>query len=341
MNPKLINKQVLLKSRPVAEASLDNFELVETHVHELHEGQVLVRNHYLSIDPYMRGRMSDAKSYAVPQALGEPMLGRTVGQVVASRHPDFQVDDHVSGLGGWQQYHIVDGTARNALRKVDVDAVPLTAYLGAAGMTGVTAWIGLTMICKPKPGETVVVSAASGAVGGVVGQLAKQRGCRAVGLAGGPEKCAYVVDELGFDACVDYKAHGGAASLQRALHEAAPDGIDACFENVGGPVFDAELACMNPHGRIAVCGMVSGYDGADLPLLNSGALLRMRLEVQGFIVSEHLDLWPQALGELVPLVATGKLKYRESVAQGIESAPAALLGLLKGHNFGKQLVRLI
>ncbi|CAN5641735.1 NADP-dependent oxidoreductase [soil metagenome] len=338
---KLINRQIRLKSRPVGEARVDDFELVEVPVPELHDGQVLVRIHYLSVDPYMRGRMSDAKSYAAPQPLGEVMLGGTVGQVIASRNPQFQVDDFVSGLGGWQEYQVVDGASRNALRRIDTRVTPLTAYLGAVGMTGVTAWYGLTKICEPKAGETVVVSAASGAVGTVVGQLAKQRGCRAVGIAGGAEKCSYVVDELGFDACVDYKAHADAASLLAAIHAAAPDGIDCCFENVGGPVFDAELACMNAHGRIALCGMVSRYDGSSYQLANAAVMLSMRLKLQGFIVGEHMDVWPRALAELGGLVAAGKLKYRETISEGVESAPEALLGLLKGRNFGKQLVKLI
>ena len=323
MNPRLLNKQILLRSRPIGEASVDNFELVETHVHELHEGQVLVRVHYLSIDPYMRGRMSDARSYATPQPLGEVMIGGTVGQVVASRNPAFHVDDFVSGQGGWQEYHVVDASSLNTLRKVDTSRVPLQAYLGVAGMTGVTAWYGLMKICAPQAGGTIVVSAASGAVGGVVGQLAKRLGCRVVGFAGGAEKCAYVVDELGFDACVDYKAHADAASLHDALAKAAPDGVDACFENVGGPVFDATLSCMNGHGRIALCGMISRYDGRPQPLNNAASMLSMRLRVEGFIVSEHMALWPQALSELVPLVSDGVLKYRETVAQGLQSAPAA------------------
>jgi len=227
------------------------------------------------------------------------------------------------------------------LRKVDATQIPLSAYLGAVGMPGVTAWYGLTQICQPKAGETIVVSAASGAVGSAVGQLAKVRGCRAVGIAGGADKCRYVVDELGFDACIDYKAHADAKALYQAIKEATPDGVDGCFENVGGPVFDAVLARMNAFGRIALCGMISGYDGEPIPLKQPQLLLTNRLTLRGFIVSEHLDMWPQALKELGTLVATGKLKYRETIAQGIESAPEAFLGLLKGRNFGKQLVKLV
>ena len=208
-------------------------------------------------------------------------------------------------------------------------------------MPGVTAWYGLMKICEPKAGETVVVSAASGAVGSVVGQLAKARGCRAVGIAGGADKCAYVVNDLGFDACVDYKAHADAKSLYNALKDATPEGVDGYFENVGGVILDAVLSRMNAFGRIAVCGMIAGYDGKPLPLSVPQLILTNRLKVQGFIVSEHMEHWPAALTELGTLVATGKLKFRESVAQGLEAAPEAFLGLLKGRNFGKQLVKLI
>jgi NADPH-dependent curcumin reductase CurA len=209
------------------------------------------------------------------------------------------------------------------------------------GMPGVTAWMGLTQIIEPKAGETVVVSAASGAVGGAVGQLAKQRGCRAVGLAGGPEKCAYVVDELGFDACIDYKQHPDLRSLSKALKDACPNGIDGHFENVGGMILDAVMLRANTFARIAVCGMIAGYNGEPLPMANPALILVNRMKIQGFIVSERMELWPQALKELGMLVATGKLKYRETVAHGIESAPEAFIGLLKGRNFGKQLVKLV
>jgi NADPH-dependent curcumin reductase CurA len=334
------NKQIHLASRPDGEASAANFRLVEAPVPELQDGQVLVRNHFLSLDPYMRGRMNDAKSYAVPQKLGEVMGGGTVGEVVASKHPAYQAGDRVVGMGGWQQYFVADASVPGLLRKVDTSRIPLSAYLGAVGMPGVTAWYGLVKICEPKPGQTIVVSAASGAVGSAVGQLAKARGCRAVGSAGGADKCRYVVEELGFDACVDYKAHADPKSLYQALKEATPDGVDGCFENVGGPVLDATLARMNAFGRIALCGMISGYNGAPIPIQQPQLLLQSRLRLEGFIVSEHMDVWPEALKELGTLVATGKLKYRESVAEGIESAPEAFLGLLKGRNFGKQLVKL-
>jgi NADPH-dependent curcumin reductase CurA len=336
-----INKQIHLVSRPNVEASVDNFRLVEAPLPAVAEGQVLVRNHFLSLDPYMRGRMNDAKSYAQPQPLNAVMQGGTAGEVVESKHAAYQPGDKVVGFGGWQEYALVEGGAPGVLRKVDTTHIALSAYLGAVGMPGVTAWYGLMQICQPKPGETVVVSAASGAVGSAVGQLAKAKGCRAVGIAGGADKCRYVVDELGFDACVDYKAYADPKALYQAIKDATPDGVDGCFENVGGPVFDAVLARMNAFGRIALCGMISGYDGEPIPLKQPQLLLTNRLTLRGFIVSEHMDLWPQALKELGTLVATGKLKYRETIANGIESAPEAFLGLLKGRNFGKQLVKLV
>ena len=337
----LTNRQILLVSRPQGEASVDNFKLVETPVPAVDDGQVLVRHHYLSLDPYMRMRMSDAKSYAAPQALNEVMIGGTVGEVVESRNPNFKPGDTVRGMGGWQEYALVDTTQRGVLQKVDATQVPLSAYLGAVGMPGVTAWYGLVKIIQPKAGQTVVVSAASGAVGSAVGQLAKARGCRAVGIAGGQDKCRYVTEELGFDACIDYKQHLDEKSLAAALKEAAPDGIDGCFENVGGTVLDAVMSQINAFGRIALCGMISGYDGQPIPMARPQLILTQRLTLEGFIVSEHMDVWPEALKELGSLVAGGKLKYRETVAQGLASAPEAFLGLLRGKNFGKQLVKLI
>jgi len=335
------NKQIHLDNRPKGEATTSNFKLVTVETPALQDGQVLVRHHFLSLDPYMRGRMNDAKTYAVPQPLGQVMGGGTVGEVVESRSPKYQVGDKVVGMGGWQEYSVVTVDQPGALRKADTTHVPLSHYLGAVGMPGVTAWYGLVKIIEPKAGQTVVVSAASGAVGSAFGALAKARGCRAVGIAGGTDKCKYVKDELGFDACIDYKEHTDAASLSKALKEACPDGIDGYFENVGGMVLDAVLTRMNAFGRIALCGMIAGYDGEPVPMRYPQLLLTNRLKLQGFIVSEHMEVWPEALKELGTLVATGKLKPRESIAQGIESAPGAFLGLLKGKNFGKQLVKLI
>ena len=334
------NQQIHLVSRPSGEAVASNFKLVVSETPALQDGQVLVRHHFLSLDPYMRGRMNDAKSYTAPQALNEVMGGGTVGEVVESKNPKFVVGDKVVGMGGWQLYSVVDANQLGALRKVDTTLIPLSAYLGAVGMPGVTAWYGLVKIIEPKAGETMVVSAATGAVGSAFAALSKARGCRTVGIAGGPAKCQYAVEELGFDACIDYKLHQDAASLSQAIKDACPQGVDGYFENVGGMVLDAVLPCMNAFGRIAVCGMIAGYDGAPLPLSYPALILTNRLKVQGFIVSEHMEVWPEALKELGTLVATGKLKPRESIAQGLEAAPEAFLGLLKGKNFGKQLVKL-
>lgn len=335
------NRRQLLVSRPEGEPTVENFRLEEVDLAPLAPGQVLVRHHYLSLDPYMRGRMSEAKSYAAPQPLGEVMIGGTVGEVVESRSERYAVGDRVVGMGGWQEYQVVDGGVPGILRKVDASRIPLSAYLGAVGMPGVTAWYGLVKIIAPKPGETVVVSAASGAVGAVVGQLAKLRGARAVGIAGGAEKCRAVVTEFGFDACIDYREHADARSLAGALREACPGGIDGYFENVGGLILDAVMQRANAFSRIAMCGMIAGYNGAPIPMAVPQLILLNRMKIEGFIVSEHMEVWPEALTELGGLVAAGRLRYRETVAQGIESAPAAFLGLLKGRNFGKQLVKLI
>jgi len=335
------NRQQHLDNRPDGEAVVGNFKLVTAETPPLQDNQVLVRHHYLSLDPYMRGRMNESKSYAQPQPLGETMQGGTVGEVVESKHPKYAVGDKVVGFGGWQEYSVVDGNQVGALRKVDTTHVPLSHYLGAVGMPGVTAWYGLVKIIAPKEGDTVVITAASGAVGSAFGALAKARGCRVVGIAGGPDKCRYVTDELGFDACIDYRAHPDIKTMSKALKDACPKGIDGYFENVGGYIFDAVLLRTNAFARVALCGMIAGYDGAPLPLNNPALILINRLKIEGFIVSEHMEVWPEALKELGGLVASGKLRPRESVAEGIESAPEAFLGLLKGKNFGKQLVKLV
>ncbi|WP_158746748.1 NADP-dependent oxidoreductase [Acidisphaera sp. L21] len=329
-----INHQILLASRPTGAVSAENFRLVETPLPPLVEGQFRVRNHFLSLDPYMRGRMNETKSYTACQALNEVMVGATAGKVVESRNPAWSVGDTVTAGFGWQEYGTTDGAG---VKKVDASRVPLSAYIGCVGMPGATAWYGLLHVCKPVAGETVVVSAASGAVGSVVGQLAKKHGCRVVGIAGGADKCRYVVDELGFDACVDYKA----GALEADLKAAAPSGIDCYFDNVGGVVLDAVMADMNAFGRIAICGAISGYDGHPMIMANPRLILVSRLRIEGFIISEHLDVWPQAHAELGEMVASGALKFRESIAQGLASAPVAFMGMLKGHNFGKQLVKLI
>jgi NADPH-dependent curcumin reductase CurA len=329
------NKQILLASRPSGFPSESNFRLVETPAPEPGDGQFLVRNHWLSLDPYMRGRMDAVKSYAKYVELGEVMTGGTVGEVVASRHPEFAAGEFVTGALGWQLYALSDGTG---VRKVDPRRAPLSYHVGVLGMPGVTAWVGLLDVAQPKPGETVVVSAASGAVGSVVGQLARIKGCRAVGIAGGPAKCDYVAKELGFDGCVDYKA----GRLDESLAAAAPGGIDVYFENVGGAVLDAVLRRMNPFSRITVCGLISQYSASEqYGVKNLRSILVNRVRMQGFIVSDRMQLWPQALAELGEHVAAGRIKYRESVAHGLENAPRAFLGMLRGENFGKQLVKLV
>jgi NADPH-dependent curcumin reductase len=328
------NRRIVLVSRPEGWATEANFRLEETAVTPPADGQFLVRNHWLSLDPYMRGRMDATKSYAKYVELGEVMTGGTVGEVVESRHPGFKAGEFVNGALGWQEYAVTDGAG---VRKVDGAKAPLSYHLGVLGMPGVTAWVGLLEIAQPKPGETVVVSAASGAVGSVVGQIAKIKGCRAVGIAGGGGKCSYVTGELGFDACVDHRA----GRLHEDLQAATPKGIDVVFESVGGPVLDAELRLMNPFGRITICGLISQYNATEpYGIRNLRSVLTNRLRMQGFIVSDRMELWPRALADLVQWVADGKIKYRETVAYGLESAPKAFLGMLRGDNFGKQLVKL-
>jgi NADPH-dependent curcumin reductase CurA len=329
------NLQVLLARRPTGAPQESDFRLVETAVPEIGESQFLVRNHYLSLDPYMRGRMNDAKSYAKPVELGAVMVGGAVGEVAASRHPKFKPGDKVVGAFGWQLYAASDGAG---VSRIADPRVPLSAYLGVVGMPGVTAHIGLLDFGQPKAGETVVVSAASGAVGAVVGQIAKIRGCRAVGIAGGPDKCRYVVEELGLDACVDYKA----ARLWEDLSLATPKGIDVYFDNVGGEILDTVLRRLNTFARIPLCGLISQYNAAEpYAMKNAGALLVNRVKLQGFIVSDHLPRWPAALADLAQWLSEGKIKYRETVAEGLRSAPSAFIGMLAGKNFGKQLVKLL
>src|SRR5262245_24583282 len=328
-----VNRQVLLKSRPEGMPGLDNFELVERPIPEPGEGELLMRTLYLSLDPYMRGRMSAAKSYAKPAEVGQPMVGVTVGEVVRSRHPQYAAGETVLGFGGWQQYAISNGAG---LRKLDAKAAPLSTALGVLGMPGMTAYVGLTEIGQPKPGETVVVAAASGAVGSVVGQIAKIKRCRAIGIAGGGAKCRFVSDELGFDACVDHRA----ADFAQQLAAACPNGIDVYFENVGGAVQQTVWPLLNDFARVPVCGLIAQYNltspmgGPDM-----FSVLRKRLLLRGFIVSDFAAKRDEFLREASEWVRSGRLKYREDIAEGLERAPAAFLGLLQGKNFGKQLVK--
>jgi NADPH-dependent curcumin reductase CurA len=329
-----VNKQVLLASRPTGWVEESNFRIVQTALPEPRPGELLVRNHWLSLDPYMRGRMSSAKSYVPPVEIDEVMTGGTVGEVVESHNGRFKPGDSVVGRLGWQQYAVSDG---EGLAKVDTKLIPASCYLGVAGMPGATAWIGLLEHCQPKAGETVVVSAASGAVGSVVGQLARMQGCRAVGIAGGKAKCQHVVRELGFDACVDYK--GGA--LSEDLKAAAPEGIDCYFENVGGEVMDTVFHHLNPFSRVALCGMIADYNATEPYAVRAmRALLVNRVKLQGFIVLDRLDLYQRAVRQLARLAAQGKLKYHETIAEGLDKAPAAFIGMLKGANLGKQLVKI-
>jgi NADPH-dependent curcumin reductase len=326
------NLQVLLNHRPTDKVSPANFRIVETPVPTPGTGEVLVRHTFLSLDPYMRGRLSDAKSYAKPQEVGTVMGGGTVGVVEASNNPRFHPGDAVVGMGGWQLYSLSDGAM---LRVVDAKAIPIQAYLGPVGMPGVTAWYGLNRIIAPKAGETVLVSAATGAVGSVVGQLAKIAGARTVGIAGGREKCAYAVKELGYDAWVDHKSPGFAEELKAAL----PDGIDGLFENVGGEPFRLAMRRINDFARVAICGLIASYEGEPTPGPDMRLFLVKRFKMEGFIVADHMDLWPKAIGELVSLAAAKKLTWRETIREGIENTPQALVDLLKGENFGKMLVR--
>lgn len=336
-----INHAIVLDNRPEAEVSTSNFKMITAETPPLQDGQVLVKNHYLSLDPYMRGRMNAGKNYAQPQPLGEPMIGGTVGEVAESKNAKFKVGQTVQCMGGWQAYSLINADMPGALKHVNAEKISMSHYLGAVGMPGVTAWYGLNKIIQAKPGATVTVSAASGAVGSAYGALAKARGFRVVGIAGGKAKCDYVVNELGFDACIDYKAHTDYISLSKALREACPNGIDGHFENVGGMVLDAVMLRANDFSRIAVCGMIAGYNGEPLAMTNPTLILKSRMTIEGFIVSEHMEVWPEALAELAELIASGKFNPRQTIAQGLASAPEAFMGLLKGHNFGKQVVKLI
>jgi len=326
-------RSVVLKRRPRGEPSASDFEVVEDAIPSPGPGEIVTRTIWLSIDPYMRGRLREEQTYAVAIQIGEVMTGETVGEVIASNHPGFVAGDVVVGPRGWQTHNVAKG---DHVVKIERHGAPLSAYLGILGMPGATAYAGITEICKPKAGETVVVSAASGAVGSIAGQLAKRAGARVVGIAGGPEKCLWVQDSLGFDACVDHRSH----DLRTELRAECPDGIDAYFENVGGAVQAAVFEQLNPFARVAMCGMVSQYNEQEFPPgPNLGFVVGKRILIQGFIVSdrpERLTEWRALAG---PLVADGGLIYREDVHDGLDNAPDALVAILSGQNFGKLLVR--
>jgi NADPH-dependent curcumin reductase CurA len=328
-----VRRSIVLKQRPRGEPSADDFEVQEDTVPTPGPGEVVTRTIWLSIDPYMRGRLREEQTYAVAIQIGEVMTGETVGEVIASNHPGFVAGDIAVGGRGWQTHTRSKG---DNLVKIDRHGAPLSAYLGVLGMPGATAYAGITEICKPKAGETVVVSAASGAVGSVAGQLAKRAGARVVGIAGGAEKCLWVQDSLNFDACVDHRS----LDLRAELRAECPDGIDAYFENVGGSVQAAVFEQLNPFARVAMCGMVSQYNEAEFPPgPNLGFVVGKRVLIQGFIVSDRPERLTEWRMLAAPLVADGGLIYREDVHDGLENAPNALVAILSGGNFGKMLVR--
>lgn len=332
--------RIVLASRPKGEPTLENFRYEEAELPDPGPGEVLIRTIWLSLDPYMRGRMDDAKSYADPVPIGGTMEGGVVGEVLASNDPNFKPGDIVVGRTGWATHGIAKGSE---LRKVDPSLAPISTALGVLGMPGMTAWVGLNEIAGAQPGETIVVSAATGAVGSLAGQLAKAKGMKVIGVAGGPKKCAYAVEELGFDACLDHRAHD-ARGLAAEIRKLAPEGVNVYFENVGGKTLEAVIPNMATFGRIAVCGMIAWYSGQGIeeappvPFVWRTILVQ-RLKVQGFIVTDHAASASKFFAEVAPLVAQGKVRFRESVTEGLENAPAAFLGLLRGENFGKQLVK--
>jgi len=335
---QLINRQIVLASRPTGKPESANFRLDETAIPVPEDGQVLCKTIYLSLDPYMRGRMNAGKSYAPPVEIDEVMGAGTVGQVIESNNSKFNAGDFVFGYGGWQEFWVQNGTE---LKKVDPQLAPISTATGVLGMPGVTAYTGLLNIGKPKKGETVVVAAASGAVGSVVGQIARLKGARAVGIAGSAEKCKYVTEELGFDACVNHNS----PEFAEALKVACADGIDVYFENVGGKVFETVSPLFNDFARIPVCGIISAYNATELPpgpnltpLLMRDILVK-RLTFRGFIVWDYASQEKEALTELANWIKEGKLHYREDIVDGLENAPEAFIGLLEGKNFGKLVVR--
>ncbi len=337
-------QRIALASRPHGAPVADNFALETSPIPTPADGEVLVRVHYMSLDPYMRGRMNDAKSYAAPVPIGGTMEAGGVGEVIASNSPAFQPGDYAFGMFGWVSHGCLPATE---LRKLNPAHGPITAALGVLGMPGFTGWYGLSELGRPKAGETLVVAAATGPVGSMVGQVAKAAGLRTVGIAGGAEKCALATDMFGFDACLDHRAYETAGELRKAIAAACPDGIDIYFENVGGKVFEAVLPLMNTFGRIPVCGMISGYNlteippGPDrLPALWSTILVK-HLSINGFIISNHFDHYPAFLSEIGPKVAKGEVAFLEDIAEGLENAPAAFMSLLQGGNRGKQIVKLI
>jgi hypothetical protein len=331
--PTSVNRQIVLRRRPIGMPKPGDFDLVESPLPSPKDGEVLCRTIYLSLDPYMRGRISGAKSYAASVEPGQVIVGGTVGEVLESRHPALARGDVVLGYDGWQSHAVSKG---GGLRKLDPKQAPVSTALGVLGMPGMTAYVGLLDIGQPKPGETVVVSAASGAVGSAVGQIAKIKGCRAVGVAGSPDKCDYVVRELGFDACLNYKK----GDLLASLKQACPSGIDVYFENVGGDVLRAVMQLLSQNARIPLCGLISEYNATEpTPGPNLRPLLFNRALIRGFIVSDHMARMGDFIKDCAGWLRDGRLKYREDIVVGLEKAPEAFIGLLQGKNFGKLLVR--
>ena len=330
------NKQIRLASRPSGWVTADNFTLTEEAVPEVGQGQLLVRNLFMSVDPYMRGRMNKAKSYVPSFQVGEVLQAGVVGEVIASSNKDYAEGDFVTGMLGWENYSLSDGTG---LHKVPKGPAPLSYHLGILGMPGMTAYVGLHTIGKAQPGETVFVSAASGAVGSVVGQLANLHGCTVTGCAGADDKVELLKAEFGYDAAFNYRQ---SQSLPKSISEVCPDGIDVDFENVGGEIFEAVLWNMREFGRVALCGMISNYNDEELQPGPRGmtVIIGRRLTIQGFIVTDHLEAGKEYVSKAIQWLAEGKLKYHETIAEGIENAPSAFMDLLQGKNIGKQIVRL-
>lgn len=332
-----INRQFVLASRPAGFPQESNFNLIETPIPALKEGEFLVRAHYLSLDPYMRGRMNDAKSYAAPVQIGEVMTGGAVGEVLESNHPDFKPGDFATGQFGWQEFAVTDG---KGVRKVDPNLAPISTAVGVLGMPGLTAYFGLLDVCDPKPGETVLVSGAAGAVGTLVGQIAKIKGCRTIGIAGADDKVKYLTEDLGFDAAFNYKTD---TNYFARLRELCPNGIDCYFDNVGGEITDAALRLLNLHARVSICGQISQYN-LEKPELGPrllGLLIVTRSKIQGFLVSDYAPRFSEGLQQMAEWIKSGKLKYHENIVEGFENMPRAFIGMLRGENTGKQLVKAV
>jgi NADPH-dependent curcumin reductase CurA len=330
-----MNKAIVLRERPVGKPTLDNFEIIEEEKPSIKEGEILLKTLYVSVDPYLRGRMSDAKSYVPPFKLNEPIQSGVVAEVVDSQHPDFEPGDYVTGNLDWKEYQAI---SRKGLSKIENKNVSLSAYLGVLGMTGMTAYLGLTEIGSPKKGETLVVSGAAGAVGSIVGQIGKILGCRVIGLAGTDEKVRLLKDKFGFDEAINYRT---TKDIKEAIAKAAPDGVDVYFDNVGGDISDAIMVNVNQFGRVVVCGAISLYNETNIPTgpRVQPLLVKNRILMQGFIVSDYASKFPEAINQLSQWLEEGKLTYSETVVEGFEQIPQAFIDLFEGKNTGKMVVK--